>query len=167
MKQIPLSQGKFALVDDEDYDYLIQWKWYFAKKSKKESGYARRKKYIGEVNGQKKWKAIWMHKEILHVGLNQKVDHIDEDKLNNQKYNLRSCTNAENSRNRGKNSANKSGYKGVCWYGKTNRWLVQIGVDFKIIRLGYFKDKDEAARAYNAAAVKYHGEFAKLNEIPR
>ncbi len=95
MKLIPLTQGKFAQVDDEDYDYLNQWKWYTTKNHK--TFYAAR--HI-RING--KQKLIYMHRVIMNIIKGYKTDHIDHNGLNNQKYNLRICTCQENNRNRKK-----------------------------------------------------------------
>ena len=90
------------------------------------------------------------------------IDHRNRNGLINLKANLRLCTNAENGRNRKKNRNNTSGYKGVFKF--RDRWLARIGVDMKSVHLGVFKDKKEAALAYNEAAIKYHGKFALINE---
>lgn len=93
------------------------------------------------------------------------IDHEDRNPLNNHKNNLRFCTYSENSRNRGKPTTNTSGYKGVSWFKRDKKWKAQIMVEGKGFCLGSFKNKIDAARAYNRAALKYHGEFACLNEI--
>ena len=152
MKLIPLSQGKFAKVDDDDFDWLNQWKWYCLR------GYAVRE-YT--VNGQKRY--IRMHKEILRPPVGMYSDHIDGDKANNQRQNLRVCTTAENMCNRGKQSNNTSGYKGVSWIEQTRKWRAQIWVNNKRIHLGVFSSPHDAATVYDVAAVKYHGEYAKTN----
>lgn len=98
------------------------------------------------------------NKEIL-------VDHIDGNRLNNRRYNLRTCDNHGNCRNRGKSKNNQSGYKGVFLRKKTGTWICSITKNRKKVFLGDFKTKEEAALAYNEAAIRLHGEFAKLNEI--
>jgi len=173
MKQIPLrgkyGEGKFALVDDEDYEELSKRKWYCDKK-----GYAYRKGYRkdgridnGYVTNKcySKKPAIFMHRVIMNAPEDVLIDHEDRNKHNNQKYNLRFCTNTQNIRNGGMRKNNKSGYKGVCFSYKLNKWRSTIMVDRKSIHLGLFPTPIEAARTYNEAAIKYFGDFARLNEI--
>ena len=160
MKEIKLTQGKVALVDDEDYDRLVAMgKWSF------NGAYVVIVKNVTLLNGKKTTRNIYMHKILLNV--DGEVDHKDLDKLNNQKYNLRQATRAQNARNQGLTAANKSGYKGVCWFKPQKKWLAKIRTGEKNQKIiGYFNCKIEAAKAYNAAALKYHGEFARLNQIP-
>lgn len=160
MKKIALTQGKFALVDDEDFEWLSQWKWYcdtnqiFPNKLRA----ARRSK---RLNG--KSKILLMHREILHYCGNGHIDHIDGDGLNNQKYNLRISSIAENIRNQKLHKNNTSGYKGVTWFKYAKKWMAQIMVDRKHISLGYFDDKLEAAKAYDKASKLYHGKYGRTN----
>lgn len=154
-KQIPLTQGKVALVDDADFQHLTQWLWH-AHKGKGERWYAYRKE--GPRAAQK---TIAMHRQIINAPPDLEVDHRDNDGLNNQRYNLRVCTHAQNGQNRGKLSTNTTGYKGVYpYYG---RYLAKIGVNRETIPLGDFTTPEEAARVYDEAARKYHGPFAKTN----
>ena len=148
MKQIPLTQGKFALVDDEDYEKLSQSKW-------NERG-TRTNVYARTQGG------LSMHR-LLMGSQGDEIDHIDGNGLNNQKSNLRVCTRAENSRNRKLGKTNKSGYKGVSWKTENKKWQVAIMKDAKQIHLGYFFCLIKAAKAYDKAAKKLFGEFAKLN----
>jgi len=111
-----------------------------------------------------------LHRVILGVTDPEiKVDHKDGNGLNNVRYNLRVCTTAENTRNKQKSKGNTSGFKGVCWHKRDKCWAVQICVDYKGVHLGHFpgtpEGKIEAAKAYNVAAIKYYGEFARLNNI--
>lgn len=159
MKEIQLTKGKVALVDDEVFDYLNQWKWY----AKKSNGnyYAKRnirinKKYAGH---------ILMHRLLMNVEKHLYIDHIDGFSLNNQKNNLRICTHAENMRNKKLHINNTSGFKGVYWHKSTKKWMAFIKINNKQLYLGLFIDPIDAARTYNEAAVKYHGEFANLNKI--
>lgn len=156
MKEIPLTQGKVALVDDEDYDYLMQWKWNVTNPYKN-IWYARR-----TVNlGNNRYKTILMHRVILNIDNNALCDHKDHDGLNNQKDNLRSCTEKENMVNR--RSCHKTSiYLGVHFY-KKKYIVASITVNCETIYLGTFKEEKDAAIAYDKAALKYHGEFANLN----
>jgi len=160
MKEIKLSQrgrnkGKFvALVDDGDYEYLNQWRWTAIKHRR--SYRATRKIRIDGVN-----RTIYMHRAIMKPPLNLTIDHIDHNQLNNQKSNLRICTNQQNHMNSA-SYGSKSGYKGVSY--KENKYIfAHIQINLKQIHLGYFKTEVEAAFAYDNAAIKYFGEFANLN----
>lgn len=93
------------------------------------------------------------------------IDHIDGDRLNNRIGNLRSCTRQQNNMNVGPKSNNKTGYKGVSWHKQTSKYMARITDSGKIVHLGMFACKHEAARAYNEAALRYHGDFAYLNTI--
>lgn len=159
MKQIPLTQGKVAIVDDEDYDRLVAMgKWQIEKR--KNTIYATKKILVNGV-----MKRVYMHSIVMQANGAQ-VDHKFGDGLDNRKENLRICTHAQNQMNRGVPSNNKSGFKGVCWHKNIKRWVAYIKVNNKNVNIGTFKDKIEAAKAYNAAAIFYHGEsFAKLNQI--
>lgn len=153
-KRIKLTQGKFALVDDSDYEYLNQFKWHVDSYN-----YAVRTVWVKE----QKSKHIKMHRELLKTPLF--VDHIDGNGCNNQRKNLRSCTRAQNLQNRGKNKNNTHGYKGVSLdkrrVHQKNPFKAEIMVNRKKRYLGSFSTAKEAHRAYKEAAKKYHGEFAK------
>jgi len=157
-KKIELTQGKFALVSDHRFEYLNQWKWCAVYKRGKWR--AMRKQWFPVI------KTIYMHRVIMNVTDSQVlIDHWDGDSLNNQDENLRICTNTENLRNRGAQKNNTSGYKGVHWNKDNKNWVAQIQVNRKIIYLGSFANINDAAKAYNKAAEKYHGEFAQLNQV--
>ena len=157
MKEIPLSKGKVALVDDEDYEWLSQWKWSCFSDS--HANYAVRNDYSSE-----KIKHLRMHRVITDAPKGMDVAHLDGDGLNNQRSNLRVCTHAQNIQNAKMRSHNKSGYRGVSWYKTRNKWRACIAVNKKFIHLGFFDDKEEAARVYQEAAVKYHGEFRRTDD---
>lgn len=93
------------------------------------------------------------------------IDHIDGNKLNNSFENLRECTNAQNAYNSKTPKSNTSGFKGVSLDKRYNKWAAYIRFNYRRKGLGYFNTKEEAARAYNQAAIQYFGEFAKLNEL--
>jgi hypothetical protein len=150
VKEINLTQGKIALVDDEDYEYLNQYKWCVHTSGNNE-------KFIYAVSRINK-KLVRMHRLLLKVSKNIMVDHLDFNGLNNQKYNLRACTIAQNTQHQNKKPKGKNKYKGVSWYSAYKKWVVRICCNRKIIHIGYFLDEREAA-------LKYHKEFAKLNKI--
>lgn len=152
MKEIQLTQGKIALVDDEDYERLILWKWKADKGSR--SFYATRSEY---KEGKKK--TLMMHRVIMREPDGMEIDHIDGNGLNNQKHNLRVCTRKENSRNLP--STNKNGYKGVHKSG--SKWMAQIWNDGTAVYLGTFLEVEEAARAYDEKAKEIFGDFARTN----
>lgn len=156
MKEIQLTQGKVALVDDEDFERLNQKKWCAFKNGN--TFYAARIFYGGE-----KQKTILMHREIMNTPQGVEVDHKDGDGLNNQKCNLRNCDHFQNSHNQSRQSNNKSGFKGVSKDKNTGKWAVNIKINNKQIHIGCFKDLKDAALAYDKAALKYHGDFARLN----
>lgn len=159
MKMIPLTQDKYTAVDDEDYEVLMKNRWCY------HGGYA--------VRGQRQGKIvrlIRMHNFLMNTPPKMVTDHINGDRLDNQRANLRICSHAENQRNRGMNLNNTSGYKGVIQASKhprvkTKRWVAQIKVNYKTIRLGYFVTPEEAALAYNKAALEHFGEYAYQNTI--
>lgn len=154
MKTIPLTQGKFTIVDDDVYDYLMQWKWTFS------GGYAYRLKTI-----KGKSKKIWLHREINATPTGKYTDHIDGNRLNNTRSNLRVCTYAENNKNAKTRKDNKSGYRGVHWEKGCRKWRAVINNNGKRITIGMFDDVVAAAIAYNEYAKKLHKEFARLNVV--
>ena len=159
MKEIPLTQGEFAIVDDVDYDWLSQWKWHARKEGL--NFYAARNPPKKSGNTAK----IYMSRQILrlHCGDSRESDHINHNTLDNRRGELRICTHQQNLRNR-KSFPNKtSRFKGVNWCKRLKNWQVAIRATGKTIYLGRFKDEKEAALAYNKAAKKYYGEFAYLN----
>ncbi len=157
MKEIELTQGKVALVDDSDFEWLSQWNWHARTDCK--TPYAQRFTRVPRKHH------IKMHRFIISAPIGMEVDHIDGNGLNNQRANLRLATRAQNAANRGKNIGNSTGYKGVFRYHAGQlRWSAQIGNSRgKTIYLGKFSTPEEAARAYDAAARERFGEFAKLN----
>ena len=160
MKEIQLTQGKVALVDDEDFEYLSQWKWY----ANKSSGnyYAITTKLVNGVFFNYK---LLMHRVIMNEPYKLSVDHINHNTLDNRKCNLRVCTHAENMYNNKLSKNNTTGFKGVRFNKNSNKYLAYIGYQNKDIFLGSYKTIIEAAEAYNKAANKFFGKFANLNKI--
>ena len=163
MKLIPLTQGQFAKVDDDMYEELNQYNWYARYNKSTNHFYVIRAAKIIKVN--KSAKHLRMHRVIMNCPEGMVVDHINHDTLDNRRSNLRICTVAQNTYNRRPNKKSKSKYKGVGWRENRSHWHVAISVNGKKISLKTFKCEHEAARAYNEAALKYHGEFAYINII--
>lgn len=155
MRYIQLTQNKKTIVDDEDYNWLCKYKWHYAQ------GYARR----AILGSDGKYHIKGMHHILCNTPKGMRTDHINGDMLDNRRANLRISTNQGNSANRDKYSNNKSGYKGVYWYEPAKRWRSNIRVNYKLIDLGYYRTKEEAALAYNKAASEHFGEYARLNTI--
>jgi hypothetical protein len=178
MKLIPLTQGKFAQVDDENYIYINQWKWYAANIADK--WYAQRG-IINILTG--KPTVVMMHRVLLNcLDKKLKIDHINSNGLDNQKSNIRICTHTDNMKNRRASFSSTSKYLGVSrsinkkkyvskrtgevkTYCTNLKWQVSIRVDKKLIYLGTFEDEIIAAEVYNKAAINHHGQFANLNKI--
>jgi len=150
MKEIQLTQGKVTIVDDDMYDYLNQWKWYY------NGRYAQRQQWMG--NGKEK--NIHMSRLIMNAPDDMQVDHINHDKLDNRRSNLRICTGSQNCANTRKHSTNISGIKGVSWDKINNKWVARMSYQRKYINLGRYTNLDDAAEAYANGAKKYFGEFA-------
>lgn len=164
MKRIDISTprypGVFAMVDDADFEALNQWKWSAEKRGNR--FYA-----IRQVIGAKgKKTTVRMHREIVKAIVKAsdgfEVDHADGNGLNNQRENLRACSNSENQQNR-TSARGSSAYKGVLWDKSHGCWKAKIIVDGKRIMLGSFDTQESAARRYDQAAKAHFGEFARLN----
>jgi len=158
-RRIPLSQGKYAIVDPDDYSDLVKHKWHVAKMGR--TFYAART--VTAEDG--KQRQLAMHRQILKVPDDMVVDHTNRNGLDNRKHNLRQASRAQNGQNRAKYGNRKyaSKYKGVTWHRERKLWQVEIKVNRRRIFLGSFHDEVQAARAYDRAAKKYHRDFASLN----
>lgn len=158
-KAIVLTQGKFAIVDAEDYERLNKYKWHTMRD--RCTWYAVRSVRVGGKQGLMR---VFMHREIVKVAENRCVDHINHKGLDNRKANLRAATRSENCCNRRKTWAKTwSRYKGVSWRVRDKRWSATITINGSVKFLGVFGEEISAAKAYDAAAQKYHGRFAVLN----
>lgn len=156
-RKIPLTQGKFAIVDAEDYERLNQHKWYAYKT--KHTFYARRNERCG-VNKQR---TVIMHVDIMKPKLGFEIDHKTHDGLDNRKCNLRAVTKSQNQMNRRIVTSTSSAYKGVHWAKRDKVWIAQIRINKTTVRVGSYKDEIEAAVAYDNAAHEHFGEYALLN----
>lgn len=158
-KQILLSRGLFATVDDADYDWLSQWKWSAMQVSKAHTSrfYAVRMTRKGEVIGSPKM--ILMHRTITDAPRGMVVDHLDNNGLNNVRANVRACTQSENMMNSVGHRNGSSQYKGVWFHKQNGNWCSQ----FRNKGLGSFTNEEDAARAYDKAALAFSPIYARLN----
>lgn len=162
MKTVPLggkkAAGRVTLVDDEDYDLVVQHRWFVLEEPRSSSGpYAATAIYVGS----RRCKNVRMHTLLTGYEL---VDHANRNTLDNQRHNLRPATHLENQRNRAGWRNARSSYKGVDRHATSGLWRARIRIgDGKRLNLGLFKVEEDAARAYDAAARQYHGEFAYFN----
>lgn len=151
MKKIKLTHERFALVDNEDFELVKNYKWCV-------NG-------CNMVCSRIKGKFITLHRFIMMPPKDKDIDHINGNRLDNQRINLRICTRSQNCANRNSTKPNKSGYRGVIFRESSKKWRAIIRVKQKTIHLGLYFNKLEAAKQYNQAAIKYFGEFARLNPI--
>lgn len=157
---ITLTQSKSVKVDDEDYEFLNQFKWHTTSR-----GYAARRvhypsSYKSQVN-----MTFLMHRILTFAIDGIQVDHINGDKLDNRKENLRLCNNSQNHMNKGVQSNSTTGYKGVSFEKSIGRYRAYCNFNGKRYNLKTFKTPEEAAQAYNTKAKELFGEFALLNNI--
>jgi hypothetical protein len=158
MKKIPLTQGKVALVDDEDYERVSKFKWCAVRIH----GYFYAVRNVRVEHGRRRQKRVIMHRFILGFP-NSFIDHINHKTLDNRRSNLRPCTLSQNQQNRLPQAGYSSVYKGVRWHKWGNSWCAQIKHNGKGFHLGCFRSEVQAAKAYDEAAKEKFGEFAYLN----
>ena len=163
MKQIELTQGQYALVDDKDYEWLNQYKWY-ACKERPGNFYAVRNS--SGANGKRH--TIKMHRQLLGLeyGDKREGDHWDHNTLNNCRNNIRICTHKQNGMNRKPDRNTSSRYRGVSWNTWAKKWVAQTTIDGERTHLGYYNDEEIAALAFDLVARKAYGKFAYLNFLP-
>ncbi len=158
MKRIPLTKGKFAIVDDEDYEELNKYNWRAVKS--RNTWYAYR--YVWLPNN--KVKAIAMHRQILKAPKGLEVDHKNFDGLCNRRDNIRKCTTSQNQAHRKPfKRLGTSIYKGVSWNAGHKKWYVQVNAKNISHRLGCYDSEKEAARVYDKRAIELFGDFALTN----
>ena len=139
----------YTLVDDSDYERLTKYNWYLTT-----SGYVRHHYWVG-----KRSDCIQMHRLLLSAPQGMQVDHINGNKLDNRRYNLRLCSNSQNGFNRKAYKTNTSGYKGVYFCKQKNKWIAQLSVNGRHISVGAFMSAKDASIAYNKKAKEVHGRF--------
>jgi len=157
MREIPLIKGQVALIDDEDYELVSQYKWYASWCSSTNSFYA-----ISKVED----KSTYLHRLIMGLkhGNKNQVDHVNHNPLDNRKINLRVVSGSQNQRNRkGAQTNSKSGVLGVSWVKTRNKWFAQIQVHGKNINLGRYSKIDDAIQARNEGVIKYHGQIGTIS----
>jgi len=164
-RRIPLTKGKYAIVDPDDYWRLRQYKWQAVENNSARTFYASR----WLRRDDEKSLSTLMHRQIMNVPPHILIDHVNHNGLDNRKANLRLATRAQNNRNARKVRGKcYSKFKGLTWHKQQKKWHVRIMLNRKSIWLGYFDNEILAAKAYDNAAKKYHGDFAALNfPLPR
>lgn len=155
MREVTLTRGLVALVDDGDFDVLNALPWC----ALSASGYFYAA--MGHLRDDGKRSTLLMHRLITMAPPGIRVDHIDRDTLNNQRSNLRLCTISQNAMNRGANKGRR--FKGAYFDARRGNWNAKLTVGRRRVFLGVYETEEEAARAYDAGAIKHHGEFAGLN----
>jgi hypothetical protein len=154
-----MTQPRYAKVDSADYYRLKKYEWVAQKIGRR--CYARRYMAGGK---ESRGTIVYLHQEIIDVPKGMVIDHINHDGMDDRSANLRAATLAQNMRNRKKISRScSSKYKGIHWFKRYRKWSASIRYENKRIFLGYFENEIDAAKAYDAAALKYHKEFAVLN----
>lgn len=154
-KELILSRGLVTLVDDDVYAWTSQWKW--------TSFFSGSAFYAARRGPRPRQEVIYLHRVIMDAPKGMDVDHINGDGLDNRRCNLRLATHSENMRNKSMQSNNTSGFKGVSWHKQNKKWTVTISTSGKDVYLGLFGNLEEAAVAYDKAAIEYYGEFARTN----
>lgn len=158
MKEIVLSGGKLVtLVDADSYESLIQWNWCF------DGRYVYRRQHLKMESEKQKYQKIYLHKLVNNTPERLDTDHINSNKLDNRRCNLRSATRSQNNANQRKRENLSSKYKGVCWDKRLSKWKAEIKIHGKKKHLGVFISEEDAAAAYDAAARELFSDYSKVN----
>lgn len=152
MKQIKFPKNRYALVDDRDYLKILKYKWHIDGR-----GYVMRNRLTKDDGSP-----IQLHRLILNPSQDKQVDHINGDRLDNRRDNLRVCSKSQNMCNRGPQKNNTSGFKGIYYDKFAEKWRAKANFNGKVYSIARSKSKDKVIRAYNRLISKIQGEFAKL-----
>lgn len=158
-KAIQLQRGMQCIVSDEDFERIAAFHWHMS-----DRGYVCRFEG-GSRSGLRR--KIYLHRQIMDAPAGVDVDHINGDRLDNRRENLRLASRSENLRNRSSTPGSRSRFKGVHRCPSTGQWAAKLSIKGRVIWLGRHDTEEAAARAYNAAALKHHGAFARLNDLPK
>lgn len=150
--EVLLPGGRTALIDDADAPEILRYSWYVNSKGYAERSAGRRRKVI-------------MHRQLMEGCTAPEIDHVNGNKLDNRRVNLRGVTASQNQMNKGKQPNCTSRYKGVSWNKAARKWMARITKDGSTRYLGSFESEREAARIYNKAARELFGEYARLNPL--
>ncbi len=153
---ISVNPNHYAIIDDSDALTVLRHKWHYV------NGYATTAIYRPETQSQQ---TLSMHRMIMGSPTGLEVDHINGDRLDNRRENLRVCSHANNASSKRRGLNNTSRYKGVAWVKSRAKWMAYIQPKGRLINLGYYKNRHDAALAYNRAAQKWFGEYAMLNTV--
>lgn len=154
--KISLTQNKFAIIDNEDWDKIKDYSWCISTDNNIVA-------YI-KGSGRKNRKLILLHRLIMNAKQGQEIDHINRNRLDNRKNNLRFCNRSQNNMNAKKRKGTLSKYKGVTWSKRDKKWKSYIGLNGKFINLGSYDNEKIAALIYNEKAQQLFGEFARVNK---
>jgi len=154
LKIIYTKKNEEIFVDDDDYEWLNQYTWHIGK------GYAARARWLSDGDGGKR---IMMHRQIMSAQKGEIIDHIDRNRKNNQRSNLRICSYAENARNHKVLKCNKSGVTGVTWNKQNQKWIVIITINKERLYLGLYSSFEEAVNVRKKAEIEYFGEFRAID----
>jgi len=139
MKKIELTKGYITLVDNKDFNWINQWKWHY------NHGYAMRKEWL---YNRKKYRTVYMHRLINDTESELETDHINRDKLDNRRKNLRSVSKSVNQSNKGIQKNNTSGFTGIFFEKQRNKWRIRLSMNKKRVNFGSFKDLESAVSCY-------------------
>lgn len=156
-----IAAGRVTLIDEADYDSVTTRSWHLGS-----GGYVTRYQYVGPKNGRSNYTPVLLHRQLLDAPKGLQVDHINGDRLDNRRSNLRICTRTQNMQNRRNLMNQQTGFKGVCRNGR-GRYVARITVNYVCYYVGSSTDDFEAAAMYDAAAIQLFGQFANLNLLDR